>query len=89
MDSSLIPDRSTNYQSPTGFSWAFLLPVAAASRGFVRVPADFDVCHFGRLLALFDALQEYLLSNLPHFKKTEVLKRKKIYFQNFNWLRMD
>jgi len=51
MDLNSHSELSTNYQSPTVLSWAFLLPVAAGSWGFVRVPADFDERHFDSVLA--------------------------------------
>lgn len=77
MDLSTHPDLSTNYQSPTVLSWAFLLPVALGSWGFVRVPADFPECHFACVQRLFHSLRGYILPNLTHLKKPEVRKGPK------------
>ena len=63
-----------NYQSPTGLSWAFLLPVAAGSWGFVRFFADSAERHFGSVLAQFHSLLGYFISNSATPKKPESAK---------------
>ena len=76
MDLSSHPDRSTNYQSPTGLSWAFLLSVAAGSWGSVQISADFAERHFGSVLAQSHSLMGYFLSNSASLKMSKSAKAK-------------